>query len=1078
MDLHLRVPPERWGLTRCEFHTFVQEVRQLWSRGELPPPGEDVHGRRGDSRYGPNLYQVNEHYVKPITSAAGGMSYALMKHPDGLRCQVFISHAWAEGIFELDDLVRRGWPRLQFLHSLYCCLLANPQNLDLSALLNVPPMESPFAKAMQAASHVLVIPNHSVGIYTRLWCVYEAYLGACWKKTCIMPARPHTSTQCGTIRQTLMAPMAAGVLSGMFWWFILSHTDARDDNFLLVAIVMLLCATGTAVCFVVSILLKFCRWSWQTHFKFVRIGHMLLLFLCTLSFLPWLSFNRDERILPSAFDYFQHYFFPIVLILFNLLRIVQLNQHELELKELSRQASHLECDTVADATCSDPADEQRIRAAILGCEEEIDVTIRVLMRAGAYNDWLRWAYEAGVDIRGFGTSDLIVKTGLAFTLWALAALHSLGFRSCTVRCADTDRAWIDVSVGICALVALALPVTAFVLERYGPERAVFSVRVWTVSALLALGVPVFVGIEDHLSLVTGLRPASGMTEQCPAPLLRIMVTWFRPVLALLGTGLAVLGPGQVFRLQLAVAGFCDYSLPTNDSSETDASDSSSLLSLAQGIRRSRAMEAQMRIPPERWCITLAEFYAFVHEVRQAWTSGKVPEDDPGSNPRHGDPRHGPNLYQVNEHYVKPLTQAAGGMSYALMKHPEGLLCQVFISHAWAEGIFELSDFVRRGWPTILVPSIIGLMLGGMWILLLYHHCCRTCSRCFVDPVLSACVGLTLLCFVGSLVMEFAPRDLRMWIKCVVIRIVHILVICVCAAVAVPYSVLLRWKNSVWNHAFERLIPIALCLFNVWRTAQLSQHHLEDVELRRQASLLAIQTLEDATCSDPHDEAQIRQAIQGFEAEVDVTIRVLMQSGAYNDALREAYEQGEDISGEGNSDLIVKTGLVSLIWLLSTLDSAGFLDSYLVCLGPRYEQGTSGLLLLSVAVAIQAGALFLFPITAWHLQQTGLERGAFAVKVWTFSTLIGLGLPLLLEIQIRLMVVDACGGGAFEPFPNRCDAWDRWLIVAFLRPFTAVISFTCAVVGPPCYRRSSKRGDIQKASESSESESSASSEDTG
>ena len=26
MDLHLRVPPERWGLTRCEFHAFVQEA--------------------------------------------------------------------------------------------------------------------------------------------------------------------------------------------------------------------------------------------------------------------------------------------------------------------------------------------------------------------------------------------------------------------------------------------------------------------------------------------------------------------------------------------------------------------------------------------------------------------------------------------------------------------------------------------------------------------------------------------------------------------------------------------------------------------------------------------------------------------------------------------------------------------------------------------------------------------------------------------------------------------------------------------------------------------------------------------
>ena len=144
-----------------------------------------------------------------------------------------------------------------------------------------------------------------------------------------MPARPHTSTQCGTIRRTLVAPMAAGVLSGMFWWLILSQTAIRDDNFNLVAAAMLLCATGTAICFVVSILLKFCRWSWQSHFKFVRIGHMLLLFVCALSFLPWVTYTP---VLPSAFHYFQHYFFPIVLILFNLLRIVQLNQHELELK--------------------------------------------------------------------------------------------------------------------------------------------------------------------------------------------------------------------------------------------------------------------------------------------------------------------------------------------------------------------------------------------------------------------------------------------------------------------------------------------------------------------------------------------------------------------------------------------------------------------------------------------------------------------------------------------------------------------------------------------------------------------------
>ena len=33
---------------------------------------------------------------------------------------------------------------------------------------------------------------------------------------------------------------------------------------------------------------------------------------------------------------------------------------------------------------------------------------------------------------------------------------------------------MDVSVGLCAAVAIILPATAFVLERYGPERAVFA----------------------------------------------------------------------------------------------------------------------------------------------------------------------------------------------------------------------------------------------------------------------------------------------------------------------------------------------------------------------------------------------------------------------------------------------------------------------------------------------------------------------------------------------------------------------------------------------------------------------------
>ena len=44
---------------------------------------------------------------------------------------------------------------------------------------------------------------------------------------------------------------------------------------------------------------------------------------------PWLRFEPGFRF---QFSYFQHYFLPIVLCLFNLLRIAQLNQHQLELK--------------------------------------------------------------------------------------------------------------------------------------------------------------------------------------------------------------------------------------------------------------------------------------------------------------------------------------------------------------------------------------------------------------------------------------------------------------------------------------------------------------------------------------------------------------------------------------------------------------------------------------------------------------------------------------------------------------------------------------------------------------------------
>ena len=34
------------------------------------------------------------------------------------------------------------------------------------------------------------------------------------------------------------------------------------------------------------------------------------------------------------------------------------------------------------------------------------------------------------------------------------------------------------------------------------------------------------------------------------------------------------------------------------------------------------MEFHLRVPPEKWCITKAEFFAFVEEIRSLWESGR------------------------------------------------------------------------------------------------------------------------------------------------------------------------------------------------------------------------------------------------------------------------------------------------------------------------------------------------------------------------------------------------------------------------------------------------------------------------
>ena len=86
---------------------------------------------------GPNMHQVNEGLIMPLTmdgssdapSFMPGLSYALMQNyaAGGLPCDLFISHAWDEGVFELIDNALKAWP--EGCRGAYICCLSNPQNL-------------------------------------------------------------------------------------------------------------------------------------------------------------------------------------------------------------------------------------------------------------------------------------------------------------------------------------------------------------------------------------------------------------------------------------------------------------------------------------------------------------------------------------------------------------------------------------------------------------------------------------------------------------------------------------------------------------------------------------------------------------------------------------------------------------------------------------------------------------------------------------------------------------------------------------------------------------------------------------
>eukprot|EP00405_Crypthecodinium_cohnii_P033628 CAMPEP_0206532492 /NCGR_PEP_ID=MMETSP0325_2-20121206/4414_1 /ASSEMBLY_ACC=CAM_ASM_000347 /TAXON_ID=2866 /ORGANISM="Crypthecodinium cohnii, Strain Seligo" /LENGTH=606 /DNA_ID=CAMNT_0054028979 /DNA_START=91 /DNA_END=1911 /DNA_ORIENTATION=- len=436
-EAHLRIPPCRWGVSRSDLVSFRNEVTRSW-QGHLHEGSEDREVEPAQRRtwaslrtvgdqMGPSIYEVNEKFLKPVTLAAGGMSWALMKNPEGLQCDIFVSHCWAEGVFEFCSKVLQVWPYQS--HALWCCFLANPQNADISTVLGEDPLSSPFARALQHARHFVVIPNHRVSIYTRLWCVFEAHLALDLDLPVTLPTR----TSYGS-RLYAMAPLILTLLlTDLLWiWFNLwvhaqGHTDwlPQLDKFIMEAL--------PAMTLLGTILARRCP---RLYFHVTAVllglrsdGHIRLMYtnLERSHFCMFLLATETPRWLVTLAN-------------------LQYFWHIMNVELLRNEGSLLGFTSVRQATCSNPKDEKRIRNAIKGHEDNIDQMVRSLQAIGKSNKSVKSNLELGL-------SPIRLREGmLIFELLAAMAFFGKVFAEVFAcgpgldMCADSDFAMEKASI--------------------------------------------------------------------------------------------------------------------------------------------------------------------------------------------------------------------------------------------------------------------------------------------------------------------------------------------------------------------------------------------------------------------------------------------------------------------------------------------------------------------------------------------------------------------------------------------------------------------------------------------------------
>eukprot|EP00928_Gymnodinium_smaydae_P047006 TRINITY_DN31349_c0_g1_i1.p1 TRINITY_DN31349_c0_g1~~TRINITY_DN31349_c0_g1_i1.p1 ORF type:complete len:602 (-),score=110.22 TRINITY_DN31349_c0_g1_i1:89-1825(-) len=490
--LHNDVDAASWCVKLKDLKRLRKRVTRSIRSGQIVPTELDDFDVR-ERHCGPNMYTLNEQFIKPVTAAAGGMSYALMLHPTGLKCDLFITHAWQEGVFEFLEKVIYSWPKS--CHHAWCCILSNPQNLNISQLIERPDT-SPFAVALRSADTMLVVPNSKVSIYSRLWCCYEAFLAYREEKLILTATAPE--------RCAKMKALPAPIFLGLVGWAI-----GEFQPLLNLPVVSVFTYTiSMYVLVLASVYLSSSTWRRRVNYVgallsgyysgiLARVANdteLDLLIGYTKEAMSTLTESEWKRVMVQLSGVSVFYF---VIAEVDRVRSVGLSREAKQLKYGGFSGS------VNDARCSEASDELNIRREIGSSVKRVDAAINVLIDAGISTCDLRRATELGVDVKKFsdvGWSFFVFtwfnSFGIISSMYFLSALTTAlaVLYGILLFCLSTDAQVFSVLVVQKITLAIEWPAHLFAIAFFQYEHIntqiciSLSARVLTWSIAIVLSV--------------------------------------------------------------------------------------------------------------------------------------------------------------------------------------------------------------------------------------------------------------------------------------------------------------------------------------------------------------------------------------------------------------------------------------------------------------------------------------------------------------------------------------------------------------------------------------------------------------